>query len=48
MGYASACGPLKILDPRVMINGNRCDIGLGPYPGVTLATARKLANEHRD
>jgi integrase len=33
---------------RVTINGNRRDIGLGPYPGVTLATARKLANEHRD
>jgi integrase len=33
---------------RVMIQGERRDIGLGGYPGVTLATARKLANEHRD
>ena len=31
-----------------MVHGERRDIGLGPYPGVTLATARKLANEHRD
>lgn len=33
---------------RVMVSGERRDIGLGAYPGVTLATARKLANEHRD
>lgn len=33
---------------RVMINGQRRDIGLGGFPGVTLATARKLANELRD
>lgn len=33
---------------RVMIDRGRRDIGLGSYPGVTLATARKLANEHRD
>lgn len=33
---------------RVTINGKRCDIGLGAYPGVTLATARKLANQHHD
>ena len=33
---------------RVMIDGTRRDIGLGSYPGVTLATARKLANDHRD
>ncbi|USU08841.1 integrase arm-type DNA-binding domain-containing protein [Sphingomonadaceae bacterium OTU29MARTA1] len=33
---------------RIMVNGDRRDIGLGGYPGVTLATARKLANEHRD
>ncbi|MBD8679267.1 tyrosine-type recombinase/integrase [Sphingomonas sp. CFBP 13720] len=33
---------------RVMVGGVRRDIGLGSYPGVTLATARKLANAHRD
>lgn len=33
---------------RVTINGKRHDIGLGSYPGVTLATARKLANQHHD
>lgn len=33
---------------RVTIGGARRDIGLGSYPGVTLATARRLANEHRD
>lgn len=33
---------------RVTINGKRCDVGLGSYPGVTLATARKLANQHHD
>ena len=33
---------------RIMVDGGRRDIGLGGYPGVTLATARKLANEHRD
>jgi integrase len=33
---------------RVTINGKRHDIGLGSYPGVTLATARKLANQYHD
>ena len=33
---------------RAVVNGKRCDIGLGSFPGVTLATARKLANKHRD
>lgn len=33
---------------RKVLNGKRCDIGLGSYPGVTLATARKLANKHHD
>ena len=33
---------------RATVNGKRCDIGLGSYPGVTLATARKLANKHHD
>lgn len=33
---------------RAVVNDKRCDIGLGSYPGVTLATARKLANKHRD
>lgn len=33
---------------RVTIDGKRHDIGLGSYPGVTLATARKLANQHHD
>jgi len=33
---------------RITINGQRRDMGLGAYPGVTLATARKLANEQRD
>ena len=33
---------------RATVNGKRCDIGLGSYPGVTLATARKLANERHD
>lgn len=29
---------------RVTLNDKRCDIGLGSYPGVSLATARELAN----
>ena len=33
---------------RITMAGGRRDIGLGSYPGVTLSTARKLANEHRD
>lgn len=33
---------------RVTIGGKRRDVGLGSYPGVTLATARRLANVHRD
>lgn len=33
---------------RAVVNGKRSDIGIGSYPGVTLATARKLANAHRD
>lgn len=33
---------------RAVVNGKRCDIGVGSYPGVTLATARKLANAQRD
>lgn len=33
---------------RVTIKGIRRDIGLGAYPGVSLSTARKLANQHHD
>lgn len=33
---------------RVTIQGKRHDIGLGAYPAVTLATARKLALDHHD
>lgn len=32
---------------RIKIGNRRCDIGLGPYPEVTLADARDLAREHR-
>lgn len=32
---------------RVMVGGRRRDVGLGPYPGVTLAGARDLARELR-
>lgn len=32
---------------RVMIAGKRCDIGLGPWPVVSLATARRRAFENR-
>ena len=31
-----------------MVHGKRLDLGLGLYPAVILAIARKLANEHRD
>ena len=33
---------------RATIKGKRADIGLGGYPGVTLASARKRAQELRD
>ena len=32
---------------RIVINGKRRDIGLGPYPTVSLAKARSLAAENR-
>ena len=32
---------------RVVIDGRRADIGLGPYPVVTLAEARDLALDNR-
>lgn len=33
---------------RIMIAGRRSDVCLGSYPSITLATARKLANMHRE
>lgn len=33
---------------RIMIAGKRSDVCLGSYPSITLATARKLANMHRE
>ena len=32
---------------RIVINGRRTDIGLGPYPAVNLARARSIAYENR-
>jgi integrase len=32
---------------RIKVGDRRCDIGLGPYPEVTLANARDAAREHR-
>lgn len=32
---------------RIKIGDRRCDIGLGPYPEVSLANARDIAREHR-
>ena len=32
---------------RIVINGRRRDIGLGPYPAISLAQARSLAAENR-
>ena len=32
---------------RIVVNGRRRDIGLGPYPAVSLAKARFVAQEHR-
>lgn len=32
---------------RIKIGDRRCDIGLGPYPEVSLANARDAAREHR-
>ena len=32
---------------RIVIDGRRRDIGLGPYPAVSLATARAIAHDNR-
>ena len=32
---------------RIVIQGRRRDIGLGPYPAVSLARARSIAQENR-
>lgn len=32
---------------RIKIGSRRCDIGLGPYPEVSLAEARETARDHR-
>jgi integrase len=32
---------------RIKIAGKRCDIGLGPFPEVSLADARDIARDHR-
>lgn len=32
---------------RTVVAGKRCEIGLGGFPGVTLAQARDLARDHR-
>lgn len=44
--YLRIVGESRAWVLRVVVNGKRCDIGLGAYPGVSLAIARKLANEH--
>ena len=32
---------------RIVIHGDRCDLGLGPYPVVPLAEARRVALDNR-
>jgi len=32
---------------RIKVGNRRCDIGLGPYPEVSLADARDAARDHR-
>ncbi len=32
---------------RITVNGKRCDIGLGPYPAVSIASAREKARLNR-
>ena len=40
-------GGAKIWKQRVTVNGRRQELGLGPYPVVTLAKARETAIENR-
>ena len=42
-----APGGTKSWVQRIVVNGNRRDIGLGPYPLVGLAKARDLAADNR-
>lgn len=44
--YLRIVGESRAWVLRVVVDGKRCDIGLGAYPGVSLSVARKLANEH--
>ena len=43
----AAPGGVRCESQRIVVNGNRRDIGLGPYPLVGLAKARDLAADNR-
>jgi integrase len=45
--YLKIVGKSRAWILRIMIADKRCDIGLGPFPEVTLAVARDIARDHR-